>query len=398
MPRNRSRLRRVEAACGPERALPVHVLIEGHGAARGLGDRRPRRRGVDRLGLMDFVSWPPRRHPGNAMKSPASSSIRWWCALKADITAARARQRRGASHNVTTELQDVAVIRRDAERPGASSATRGMWEHPPQPDPADHRGDAARLLRGRGSRGDCAPRRTMPGARSATGAPARPRVLPLLRELLQRARNTGWSAPARPASLLHWRGTRRKLPDQTPAPPRSSSRTSRKPASVGTRLALPDRQGETELRLRLGQRQVAHARDPHRLERRRQHRHAQPGGHQADLVVASRAVCTMRGSNPACRHSARNTPAGRCRHRGKLMKSLRRVRQAHLRSARQPVGGIHDQAQRIAPPRAARSPPAASLPAGARSRYRVHPRTRAWNCSGVNISRNCRRTCGKRRR
>ena len=64
-------LRRVEAACGLERALPVHVLIETHGALREAWEIAALDR-VESLdfGLMDFVSGHHGAIPGSAMRSP----------------------------------------------------------------------------------------------------------------------------------------------------------------------------------------------------------------------------------------------------------------------------------------------------------------------------------------
>ena len=127
-------LRRVEAACSIARPLPVHVLIETHGALReaweiGALD------GVESLdfGLMDFVSGHHGAIPGSAMKSPGQFEHPLIVRAKTDIAAAALANGVVPSHNVTTELQDVAVIRHDAERARREFGYLRMWSiHPNQ--------------------------------------------------------------------------------------------------------------------------------------------------------------------------------------------------------------------------------------------------------------------------
>ncbi|THF66456.1 CoA ester lyase [Pseudothauera nasutitermitis] len=127
-------LRRIEAEIGLARALPVHVLIETHGALRevwqiGALD------GVESLdfGLMDFVSAHHGAIPSKAMTSPGQFEHPLVVRAKADIAAAALGCGVVPTHNVTTELQDAWVIRIDAERARREFGYLRMWSiHPRQ--------------------------------------------------------------------------------------------------------------------------------------------------------------------------------------------------------------------------------------------------------------------------
>lgn len=127
-------LRRIEAAAGIGRALPVHVLIETHGALRevwqiGALD------GVESLdfGLMDFVSAHHGAIPGAAMKSPGQFEHPLVVRAKVEIAAAALGSGVVPAHNVTTELKDPAVIRADAQRARREFGYLRMWSiHPNQ--------------------------------------------------------------------------------------------------------------------------------------------------------------------------------------------------------------------------------------------------------------------------
>ena len=129
-----SALRRVEAACKQAHPLPVHVLIETHGALRDAREIAALD-GVESLdfGLMDFVSAHHGAIPGSAMKSPGQFEHPLIVRAKADIAAAALASGVVPTHNVTTELQDVAVIRHDAERARREFGYLRMWSiHPNQ--------------------------------------------------------------------------------------------------------------------------------------------------------------------------------------------------------------------------------------------------------------------------
>lgn len=127
-------LREVEARCGITRPIPVHVLIETHGALREVWDiaRLP---GVESLdfGLMDFVSGHHGAIPGNAMKSPGQFDHPLVARAKCEISAAALANGVVPSHNVTTELKDIEYIRKDARRARTEFGYLRMWSiHPNQ--------------------------------------------------------------------------------------------------------------------------------------------------------------------------------------------------------------------------------------------------------------------------
>ncbi len=127
-------LRRIEADCAMARALPVHILIETHGALHEVWDIAALD-GVESLdfGLMDFVSGHHGAIPGSAMKSPGQFEHPLIVRAKAEISAAALANGVLPSHNVTTELQDVAIIRHDAERARKEFGFLRMWSiHPNQ--------------------------------------------------------------------------------------------------------------------------------------------------------------------------------------------------------------------------------------------------------------------------
>ncbi|MDD5296834.1 MAG: aldolase/citrate lyase family protein [Rhodocyclaceae bacterium] len=127
-------LREAEARHGLARQIPVHVLIETHGALRdawaiaGLP-------GVESLdfGLMDFVSAHHGAIPGSAMKSPGQFQHPLVARAKCEIAAAALGNGVVPSHNVCTELKDAAVVFEDAKRARREFGYLRMWSiHPNQ--------------------------------------------------------------------------------------------------------------------------------------------------------------------------------------------------------------------------------------------------------------------------
>lgn len=116
------------------RAIPVHVLIETHGALREAWEIAALDR-VESLdfGLMDFVSGHHGAIPGAAMRSPGQFEHPLIIRAKSDISAAALANGVVPSHNVTTELKDLDYIRRDAERARKEFGYLRMWSiHPNQ--------------------------------------------------------------------------------------------------------------------------------------------------------------------------------------------------------------------------------------------------------------------------
>lgn len=127
-------LRRIEKAAGIGREIPVHVLIETHGALREVWQIAALP-GVESLdfGLMDFVSGHHGAIPGSAMKSPGQFEHPLVSRAKCEITAAALANGVVPSHNVTTELSDLDMIRNDARRARLEFGYLRMWSiHPNQ--------------------------------------------------------------------------------------------------------------------------------------------------------------------------------------------------------------------------------------------------------------------------
>ena len=127
-------LRRAEAAARLDRRIPVHVLIETHGALREVWEIAALP-GVESLdfGLMDFVSGHHGAIPGSAMKSPGQFEHPLVARAKCEIRAAALANGVVPSHNVTTELQDLEIIGSDARRARQEFGYLRMWSiHPNQ--------------------------------------------------------------------------------------------------------------------------------------------------------------------------------------------------------------------------------------------------------------------------
>ena len=117
--------------------LPVHVLIETHGALEQVHAIAALAQ-VECLsfGIMDFVSAHYGAIPGAAMRSPGQFSHPLVMRAKLEISAASHAHGKVASHNVTTELRDTAVVAGDATRASAEFGYTRMWSiHPDQIKP-----------------------------------------------------------------------------------------------------------------------------------------------------------------------------------------------------------------------------------------------------------------------
>lgn len=129
-----SALSEVSAAAGLDRAIPVHVLIETHGALRQVFQiaALPEVECID-LGLMDFVSAHHGAIPAAAMKSPGQFEHPLIVRAKCEIAAAAHAAGVVPAHNVTTELRDLEVVRDDARRARSEFGFLRMWSiHPDQ--------------------------------------------------------------------------------------------------------------------------------------------------------------------------------------------------------------------------------------------------------------------------
>lgn len=130
-------LRRIESDHGIERPIPVHVLIETHGALREIW-QIVAIDGVESVdfGIMDFVSAHHGALPGSAMVSPGQFTHPIVMRAKCEIVAAALAHGVVPAHNVTTELRDIELIRSDALRARNEFGFLRMWSiHPNQIQP-----------------------------------------------------------------------------------------------------------------------------------------------------------------------------------------------------------------------------------------------------------------------
>ncbi|MEN3274564.1 MAG: citrate lyase subunit beta / citryl-CoA lyase [Massilia sp.] len=118
-------------------ALPVHVLIETHGALRDAWEiaALPQVECLS-FGIMDFVSSHFGAIPAAAMRTPGQFSHPLVVRAKLEMVAACHAHGKVASHNVTTEIKDSAIVANDAQRAAAEFGFTRMWSiHPDQIKP-----------------------------------------------------------------------------------------------------------------------------------------------------------------------------------------------------------------------------------------------------------------------
>jgi citrate lyase subunit beta / citryl-CoA lyase len=126
--------RDAEARFGLEKEIPVHVLIETHGALRDVW-KIASLAGIESLdfGIMDFVSAHHGAIPGAMMKSPGQFEHPLIVRAKTEIAAAALAHGLVPSHNVSTELTDTDAIREDAFKARNAFGYLRMWSiHPHQ--------------------------------------------------------------------------------------------------------------------------------------------------------------------------------------------------------------------------------------------------------------------------
>ncbi len=129
-------VRRHAAAAG-RADLPVHALVETHGALHDVWQIAALP-GVECLsfGIMDFVSAHYGGIPAAAMKSPGQFSHPLVVRAKLEIAAACHAHGIVASHNVCTEIRDLSVVAHDAAQAARQLGYGRMWSiHPDQVRP-----------------------------------------------------------------------------------------------------------------------------------------------------------------------------------------------------------------------------------------------------------------------
>ena len=122
---------------GIEREIPVHVLIETHGALREAAQiaALPHVESID-FGLLDFISAHHGAIPATAMRSPGQFEHPLVSRAKCDIAAAALGSGVVPAHNVTTEMRDTTIVSADARRARIEFGFLRMWSiHPAQIQP-----------------------------------------------------------------------------------------------------------------------------------------------------------------------------------------------------------------------------------------------------------------------
>jgi citrate lyase subunit beta/citryl-CoA lyase len=118
-------------------ALPVHVLVETHGALHDAWQiaALPQVECLS-FGIMDFVSSHYGAIPAAAMRTPGQFTHPLVVRAKLEMVAACHAHGKVASHNVTTDIKDSAVVANDAQRAAVEFGFTRMWSiHPDQVKP-----------------------------------------------------------------------------------------------------------------------------------------------------------------------------------------------------------------------------------------------------------------------
>jgi len=130
-------VQQVAAHHGVRREIPIHVIVETHGALREAFEiaALPWMQTLD-FGLLDFVSGHHGAIPASAMRSPGQFEHPLLVRAKADLVAASLANGIVPAHNVTLELKDAAQIGSDARRARFEFGFLRMYSiHPAQIEP-----------------------------------------------------------------------------------------------------------------------------------------------------------------------------------------------------------------------------------------------------------------------
>lgn len=121
-------IQKVATFHGVERIIPVHILIETHGALNQVHQiaALPWVQVLD-FGLMDFVSAHHGAIPAMAMRSPGQFEHRLLARAKAEVVAAALANGVVPSHNVTLDLKNVETTLSDATRARNEFGFLRMW-------------------------------------------------------------------------------------------------------------------------------------------------------------------------------------------------------------------------------------------------------------------------------
>jgi citrate lyase subunit beta/citryl-CoA lyase len=122
---------------GLNREIPIHVLIETHGALHDVWQiaALPWMQVLD-FGLMDFISDHHGAIPASAMRSPGQFEHRLLARAKAEIVAAALANGLVPAHNVCLDIKNPATAYQDARRAREEFGFLRMWSiHPTQIQP-----------------------------------------------------------------------------------------------------------------------------------------------------------------------------------------------------------------------------------------------------------------------
>lgn len=113
---------------GVQREIPVHILIETHGALNQVHEiaKLPWLQVLD-FGLMDFVSAHHGAIPASAMRSPGQFDHRLLARAKTEVVAAALANGVVPAHNVTLDLKNVETTYSDANRARNEFGFLRMW-------------------------------------------------------------------------------------------------------------------------------------------------------------------------------------------------------------------------------------------------------------------------------
>jgi citrate lyase subunit beta/citryl-CoA lyase len=127
----------VAARHGIRRQIPIHALVETHGALHDAAEiaRLPGMQVLD-FGLMDFVSGHHGAIPAAAMRSPGQFEHQLLARAKTEVVAAALAHGVIPAHNVTLDLKNVYQTYQDAWRARHEFGFLRMWSiYPAQIQP-----------------------------------------------------------------------------------------------------------------------------------------------------------------------------------------------------------------------------------------------------------------------
>jgi citrate lyase subunit beta/citryl-CoA lyase len=121
-------IQKVATFSGITREIPVHILIETHGALKQVHEiaKLPWLQVLD-FGLMDFVSAHHGAIPASAMRSPGQFDHRLLSRAKTEVVAAGLANGVVPAHNVTLDLKNVETTFSDANRARNEFGFMRMW-------------------------------------------------------------------------------------------------------------------------------------------------------------------------------------------------------------------------------------------------------------------------------